>query len=659
MKNLFTVLLFSVVFISFLSAQERPFPFGSITAADLAFKSYAKDPSAAAVVLEEFGEAKIQYRNEIVLVYRYHVKIRILTSAGTHLANVSIPLFKKDGKLATLVEVRASSFGIENGLIKESKLNPKNILTENHDKNWDVKKFAIPNAVAGSVIEYEYETELPSPYFYQNFRSWTFQGEIPKLKSEYWAEIPANWRYNIALRGGHPLKKNESEILDDYFSVPAGKADCIRYKWSMENIPAFYEEEYMTSKNNFLFAINFELLQIEYFDGRKDKVTKEWKDAEHELKTWEKFGVQLKRGGDVVDTRVSELVASEPDRLKKAKKIFEFIRGWYEWNGKFGYYTETGIRKAFESHKGNVGDINLSLIAALRYADLDAEPMLLSTRENGLPTEIFPVLSDFNYVVAKLNIDDKIYLLDATDDSHPFGMLPLRCLNGKGRVLGEKESYWHEIKPAERSKTISLTEMKVDSVGNVVAQVRLTYLGYTNARKRNEINSYSSVDDYLREERKIEGWEIDSVSFQNLADIEKPLVEVLTLRSELDLKNSKSVFWNPFVVEYWKRNPFRSPERTYPVDFGFAMEEANVITITLPRSLRPSSLPEELRVGLPDNGGRVLYKAQLAGDKLTMNFALSLNRPVFAATEYLALKELFNRIVNLQTGGIVLEKTRL
>lgn len=124
--------------------------------------------------------------------------------------------------------------------------------------------------------------------------------------------------------------------------------------------------------------------------------------------------------------------------LVKAKKIYEFIKGWYRWNEMYGWHSALEIKKAFESKTENVSDINLSLIAALKYADIPVALMLLSTRRNGMPTELYPVLSEFNYVIAKVSIPDKICLLDATDPYLSFGLIPIRCLNGKGRVFGEK-----------------------------------------------------------------------------------------------------------------------------------------------------------------------------------------------------------------------------
>src|SRR3546814_5231157 len=95
--------------------------------------------------------------------------------------------------------------------------------------------------------------------------------------------------------------------------------------------------------------------------------------------------------------------------------------------------------KALERRSGNICDINLALIAGLSAAGLDGEAVILSTRDNGVVNDLHPVLSDFNYVVAKVNIGDAHYLLDASDPLLPFGLLPLHCINGKARVINLKE----------------------------------------------------------------------------------------------------------------------------------------------------------------------------------------------------------------------------
>src|SRR5688500_393642 len=485
-----------------IDLQGQDFPYGSVSAADLHMAVYAPDTSAGAVVLKEFGEAYISNGENYNLIFKYHVRIKILNKNGLDHSNIEIPLYN-DGvnRQERIFEVKASSFNMENGRINEDAVPEKSVYNEDRHKYKDVKKFAIPNVRVGSVIELSYTIESP---FVFNFRTWEFQSSIPKVESEYWARIPHVYHYNITLRGFLELTKNENSVekacLGSGGDPMSGgfSADCVLMKLGMRNIPAFVEEDYMTAKKNFISSIQFELSQIQYPDGRVDKITKEWKDAEQELRMENKFGVQLKRGKDI-EAEVKRLIEGESSELDKARKVYNFIKDWFVWNDTFGKYSEYGISKAFEARKGNVGDINLSLVAALRYAGLDVEPVILSTRANGTVVELHPVLSEFNYVVAKVNIGDKFYLADATEKFYPFGLLPERCLNGKGRVIGDRKSYWVDLKPSDVGKTVSLYSFVLNDEGVMTGTLETTFIGYDAVNKREEIVSFPSLDEYIRE----------------------------------------------------------------------------------------------------------------------------------------------------------------
>ncbi len=61
--------------------------------------SYTKDPSAHAAVLNEHGDARITMVNDddIRLVYKYHVKIKIFDSEVFKKGTVEVPLYiRKD-----------------------------------------------------------------------------------------------------------------------------------------------------------------------------------------------------------------------------------------------------------------------------------------------------------------------------------------------------------------------------------------------------------------------------------------------------------------------------------------------------------------------------------------------------------------------------------
>jgi len=658
MKFLYTLSVGLLIIANTSLAQNSGFKFGEVTYSELGIKSYPRDTSASAIVLNEFGEAYFDSDNNYNLLFEYHVKIKILKTDGLSQADIQIPLYKSStsGKEETIRKITASAFTIVNGSMREFKVEPKDIFSENTNKYRNMKKFAIPNVQVGSVIEYEYTLESP---FMQNFRSWEFQSDIPKVQSEYWPKIPANYVYNISLKGFQELSKKEDELVRDCFSVSGnGKADCIRYKFAMKDIPAFKEEDYMTAKSNFLSAINFELSEIKFFDGRVDKITKEWKDAEQELMQYEKFGIQIKRGKNILDDHIDVISGSETDALVKAQKIYDFIKFWYYWDGVYWMYSEYGIKKAFDKKEGNAGDINLSLIAALKYAELNVEPMILSTRENGLATELYPVLTDFNYVIAKLNIGDKVYLLDATDDYLHFGMIPIRCLNGKGRVLGEKGSYWYELKPTDKQKRTTTLSLKLESDGYARGTIQKTYFGYEAASVRKELASFQTEKEYIDDlNNKSKNIHIQKFEFQNVKELEKPLAIKLDVEMEVfDDMNNKLFLFNPFILNKIDENPFKSNERLYPVDYGAPVDHVTILTLEYPSDFIIESIPEKVAMALPNTGGRYIFDIQNLGNKLTMSNSMQIAKPVFSSQEYHYLKELYNRILQVQNADMVFKR---
>jgi hypothetical protein len=649
-------IVFSFLFISFnLYAQSDAggFPYGKVTYRELEMEKYDRDTSASAVILNEFGEAHIDSENDHNLIFTYHSKIKILKTQALEIADFEIPLHKYEAEAEKLLSVKASSFNFENGTMKETKLETKNVFTHDEGKYGAIKKFAVPNVRVGSVIEIQYVLESP---FVFNFRSWQFQSEWPKVYSEYWARIPGNYLYNMSLKGFLQLLKNESEVVKDCFSTGGGRSDCAFFRFAMKDIPAFIKEDYMTAPSNFISAINFELSEIKDFDGRSKKFTEEWKDAELRLKREENFGLQLRRGKDIGE-QIELLTASITDPLAKAKKVYDFIKGWYRWNGEYGKYSDLGIKKAFDQKTGNVGDINLSLIAALRFAGLSVEPVILSTRENGLPIEIHPVLSDFNYLIAKVTIAEQSYLLDATEDLYPFGLIPERCLNGKGRALGEDESYWIELKPTNKRRQMSMLNIKLGDDGILTGNLQTTFVGYEAVRVRKKIYSYSTTQEYIDAVKNtFEGIEVKSVELSNVDDIEKPVLQKMELSIPAFESNSTTFLFNPFITNRWEENPFRSNERLHPVDFGVPIDEVMLVTIQYPQTFEIVNLPEKTGLALPNSGGRYIVDGQNVNGTVTISSSLLINRPIFSSQEYHYLKELFNRIVQVQNTDLLFKR---
>jgi hypothetical protein len=644
-----------IIFNSLFAQSKNGFPFGAIGFDQIKEKKYLLDSSAEAVVLNEFGETHISNSEPFNLILDYHVRIKILKKTGFDRANFEIPLRVNGKEKEVISDIRASTFNFEENKIVEKKINPKNIFSESRNKFRDYKKFTLPDIREGSIIEVSYVLESP---FIFNWRTWEFQTDIPKVYSEFWAKIPGNYIYNITLRGLLSLSKNESGIVKDCYSPGGGMtADCALMKYAMRDIPAFKEEMYMTAKSNFISYINFELSEIKRFDGQVRKYTEEWKDVDRRLKDDDQFGVQLKQAKKLFGNQMQLLTTGIDDPVQKAKFVFNEIKKHYNWNEVYGYFTEQGVKKAYQTQKGNVADINLSLVGALQSIGIKAEPALLSTRANGLPVMLHPVMSDFNYVIAHITIGTDQYWLDATNPLYSFGFVPEKCLNGKIRLMNEV-SEWVDLKLKEKDKKVTEVQLVLKEDGSLFGTFKQTHFGYDAFNQREKYFSFSSKEDYVKSQAA--NWpDFEVINYVNLGtdSLEKPFIEIYNLKfSEAAIQE---VFYlSPFIIESWKKNPFQSTERTYPVDFGAPLEQSILFSLTFPDNYIIDELPKNTAVSLPKGGGRLLFNSSMLGNKVQVGNTLSISKSVYNSEEYFTLKELFARIIQVQQSQIVIKKKK-
>ncbi|MGV3763356.1 transglutaminase domain-containing protein [Parapedobacter sp.] len=620
------------------------------------------DSFSNAAVLNEYGKAYMVYddtRGYTQLVVEYHVRIKIFNSDGYRHATVVIPTHKDESgeRADEISEVKAVTINVEGGRLVTVPLDKDQLFTEAVSKYLTHTKFTFPNLQDGCIIEYSYR--LRSPHIF-NFRTWYLQDDIPKINSLFEAIIPAMYHYNVILRGPYPLDKQDAKIARGAFRIVGRDIDCSHITYGMKDIPAFVSEDYMTAPSNFKSAIYFELSDIYRLNGANIKITKEWKNVDRELVTRADFGRQMKHD-HAFKPILPTILTGTLDDLGKAKAIYQYIQRHIKWNRYLGKYSESGVSKALERRSGNIGDINLSLIAGLRAAGLDGEAVILSTRDNGLVNDVHPVLSDFNYVIAKVNIGDTYYLLDASDPLLPFGLLPLHCINGKARVVSLKDSsYWIVPESSQKSTTQHMLTAKLGADGLLRGRLTTNSYGYAAWRKRKELADYNTTAEYVEHrDEKLAGLQIESGEVLGATELDKPFVEHYDITVKLyDSLQAGELFFNPFFINRINKNPFNLDERTYPVDMGSASEVRVSMSIELPSDYELVAKPEDYRMALENNGGRYLSQTQLDNSVLTFSQLLALNKSTYPPESYFALKEFFSRIIQQEKIDVVLRLKR-
>ncbi|MGJ8759343.1 MAG: transglutaminase domain-containing protein [Polaribacter sp.] len=647
MKFLTLLLLLSSTLI--IAQKSKTTKMGKTTLEELQMTIYNKDSTATAVVLYEHANRYPDRDNDEIPRTDYYYRIKILDKASFNLADITINLYEKQ----KVKDISAVTYNItENGTMSSTYLDDKDIFTTKERDTWTVKNFTLPNIKEGSVIEYTYS--ILSPYL--SINDWEFQSDIPKIKSEFDASILGNYQYNIKKTGYLQLDKDEPSVDKKCVYVDGiGEGGCATYSYGMNDIPAFKEEDYMLSKKNYISKISFDIKSITSYRGVVDNLTTTWKQADKSLK--DRFFNNQTSKKTFFRKNISEAILETENSLDRAQKIYTFIQNHYTWNEKYWTNEDAKVKEAFQQKSGDVGEINISLYNSLKAADIDANLVVLSTRENGIPTKIFPVIYDYNYVIVQAVIDGTSYFLDATDKFIPFGEVPYRVLNGEARIINFKEeSSWVTLKPKYRSSLNINSSLTLDEEGVFTGSLMMIRNGLLATEQRKKI-SLTNEDGYLENfEAKYPNLEVDEYERDNLENLDKKLQEKFTIRLEMDEVLGNKIRINPFLFNRIKQNPFKLKERNYPVDFGYARLNNFYLSLTIPENYTIVNLPKDKAISLPNKGGRFILKTVKKGNTITVLTRMQISKKIFSVAEYYALKEFYKQIIISESGYIILEK---
>lgn len=653
-----------------------PIKFGKIEERELTAAPFAKD-SAAAVVLCDFGETKFRLNGtEFQLVTERTTRVKILKKAGYDAATVLVPLYHQGSKEEKLSNLKGFTYNLVGGKVEKTKLETESVFSEERTRNVRVRKFALPAVREGSVIEYTY---VVTSDFLFNFQDWTFQQDIPVRRSEYRAEIPEFFNYNMVLQGYLPLAVTEHQENTTQYqlsvdakytsgTVGGGRTAAVResiparvtsHRWAMLDVPAFVSEAFMTTANDYVARLNFELAGMRMPGSTYQAVAGDWTKISRDLLEDENFGAQLKRG-NFLREQMQALATKYPAPAARAAAVRQVVLEAVRYDGTNRYATTAPLRKAYDAHRGTSADVNLLLIAALRDAGLDANPVLVSTRNHGRPNEAFAMLEKFNYVLALVLLPDgKELLVDATDAGLPCGTLPTYCLNETGRLIAPRpeEGRWVSLTPGDRHVRYQKVDLALDARGGLTGTVHEEHGGYAAAEARDELSTLGEKKYWAEVGRQHGRWNLSQTAIKQREDLTKPLVldYALTQPAE-DSPTAGTLYISPLAAFGSGQNPFRHETRTYPVDFGMGRDETMMVTLALPPGYELAEVPKAAVVELPDGGGRYLYSVSSADGAVSIVSRMNLRKPVYGAEEYQHLREFYRLMLEKQAERLVIKK---
>ncbi|RXR21360.1 DUF3857 domain-containing protein [Flavobacterium amnicola] len=644
---------------------------GNVTIEELKERRNPNDTSAVATVLFEKGRTFFEYKqdNGFFVMTEVEVKLKIYKKEGYDYANKIISYYTGGNSDESVDFSKAITYNLVNGNVEKTKLKSDGEFNQQKNKYWAERKISMPNVKEGSIIEYKYT--IKSPYS-SSLPEWKFQRQIPVNYSEYNTDIPEFYTYNVYRKGTFKInetksQKNKSITLTEKIISRGqnGKAyetitTNINYidasvNYSATNVPALKDEEYVNNIDNYTSAIQHELASTQFRNQEVEYFSTTWDAVVKNIYENSDFGAQLNKTG-YFEKDIDALVSASSTKNEKINAIFNFVKSKMKWNNFRGYICDEGVKEAYKTKVGGVAEINLMLTAMLRYAGIEANPVLLSTRDNGIA--FFPNRKAYNYVISGVEDGEEVILLDATNPYSEPNILPINDLNWFGRMI-RRNGTSAEINLNSKmiSKEIVRALVSLKANGEITGKINEQYTDYNGFVFRNKYNALSE-DAYLEKlEKRYNGIQISEYTIQNKQNYSSPIIETYSFvnSNAVEIIGGK-IYFSPLFFLTTYDNPFKQDIREYPIDFTYPNQEKYLFVIEIPEGYEVESLPKPINLAFSDNSMTFKFNILNEGRKINVSSLFEINTSIYSPDNYEELKAFYTEMIKKQTEKIVLKK---
>ncbi len=654
LKNLFTLLFFVMCSQFGFSQRKPPIKWGKVSEKDLQMTVYERDTTAEAVVLCNFGTISVhRLGDEWHHTFKHHKRIKILKKSGFHYGEIIVPFIHHENSEG-ISPIRALVISPSG---EKTIINKEYIFTEKIDEFYSISKVALPNIQVGSIIEYQYK--IISDRIVA-LREWQFQEEIPTRYSELQISFPQWFSYNYLFQGTEYMEKTEEGKVT-IFEGDKGLIKLGEGWFSMENAVAFKEpEKYITTLDDYITRIRFQLSEVFYQDGRKESFITTWEKLCNELEHERYFGEQFlkKKNHKKILETVSPLITNAKNETETAQILYDFFNLNVEWNGRHELWMETNIDDAFEKKSANGFELNLMMLSALLHSEIKAYPLLVSTRGHGKMYEKYPLISQFNHLMVLAVLDGKETIIDLSQPFLPLGYPKMEALNGKGWIMNKSNPQWIKITPPSGMEVFSVN-LSLNEEGTAVGVLHGAFKGFNGVAERNYYLK-DTIGRYWqnRLEEKFPETQIEEISTENFLDKNE------TFKSKLELIIPEAAqvvgdffYFSPVLHSAFDENIFKLEKRYYPVDIPYPFTEQYILNLKIPEGYNVEELPESVKFVLPGKGGSFSFVIEQKDD-LTLQLVsrLQIKQLKYVPQEYPAIKELFDLVSEKYGEQIVLKK---
>ncbi len=656
-----------VLFVLFISLSFPSFANKFFEDKDAFFIKYLKqenfdfDVNSAAIVIYEKSSTELNNNNGVFYI-RQQIRriIKILNKNGLSYADVSIT----ENGGSEISRVKGVTYNLVQNSLDRQILEKSSIYTTKSDYLVSAK-FGLPSVREGSIIDYSYTVERPLSLL---ILDWEFQAKIPKLFSDVEVFTPYDLNLRPVILGTlafHEIGNAKKEI--DEISLPDAcefveqgtGIDFSKRRWIRKNIPVIKDEPFTTIEN---YSEKLKLLITGVQEPRYAvSIMDTWEKLNHYLLNSFHFYKPIEQVHSSVFEKANLLIKGISDPVEKARILYHFVQKEFSCKGDSRIWIWQDMDKIFENRSGSASELNLLFITMLGYAKLSCSPVIIATSDETKADGAFPYLEQFDRTICELTIGSKKYLLDASVDHCPFGILPNECYNGYAWVIGKNGGHSLYLNSQEaKDKIIYL--LNVSWVGDTVMEIQ-------GSEKIGMVSGINLRDELAKDEKNVRTYILDN--FENLAaDVKIDDVKIdqldepdtslmLNYSLTLNLKQPANIFYlNPNFIKFFAENPFKSMKRYLPIEFPGNEERMYIMRMQMPIGYAPELSGNPVLIKYRENEMSFKYTAQYDSTLrvLSVNKNFTLSKTQYSSSDYKDIQTFFDKMMQEENNIITFKK---
>jgi hypothetical protein len=643
MKRASCLLLVFLVYFQGNSQQSIP-SFGKVSMAELQMQRCSFEPEAPAMKIFDVQESTFElmtYGARLKIERR--VRIKIFNDKGYEHASIRIPYVHK--KWAALIkDLKGIVYNLEpSGKITTHKLDEKDFFKEKAIDHLGIVNFTFPHLRPGSVIEFSY-TKIERNILQMD--PWLIQDEIPVAYSTHIITTPVETQVREKVYGMDSI----AQVVDLLGSYNSRR----RTTYYKENIPSFKSEPFMSSRNDNLIRVIYLVFPrgAAFYTGltSSDFI---WKMVGAQTLRSSFFGQQIEKPLAGTE-KILDSAKKITDLKERVGYIFNVVQQRMKHNSLQSFNADD-LGEAWNSQAGTSAAINLLLLNMLVNADVDAHPLLVSTRDNGKVKKDFPSFGQLNGVDVIIFHSNGYYVLDASLPYQSFQTPPFNILNREALVLIPDNIHWLTIKddrPLLKQSVTVFADMSEN--GNLEGTANSLHFDYSKSiRLDSNHRENRSGEKFF--EKGVPGLQVVSKRQDNATNLYEPLFESTEFIFQLP-QTDKFYFLSPLFLATRPVNPFIQEKRNTDIDLGSNQEYIISLEITLPPSFEVDHLMQPVDLRMPDSS--LYYKRIMTktGDRINFTQVFEIRRPLFEKEEYLGIQQFYKKMHALMAEDIVIKK---